>query len=420
MSQGGGSNAGWDTRSRRSSRRDDHDSAPPPYRAPSDRGNGSITSHSRREIIASDGGSRTFVSVTSKRREGPPISMHARYSSNGGLSPHAGSESRGSIRAPSVTSRTLQRNGESRHGSVTSKRSESVDSVDSDGTARPDPKHGTHGRDTDLDRESYTSGRRSHASGRESHASDRRSHASGRESHTSGRRSHAPSEASEHTLRSDVEELSKQAGSLNLGPQDAKHERVKRWNEQVNRDTKGDRWDGDPTTGLRSDSEEDHHGEGTNAPSHHKYPKIREPRSHTSSSYVPPPPESYAARFPPSGTGSHTSKDLAFQEYRDTYAPSRNRTHKSRDLAPKEYHDTYDPYTSRNPPLSYGRGTYVDGHDNIGRVDNRSVYVTQINGPDMSFMNEPSKGEKNRMRKHELRMSRGKSRRDDSESDSDW
>ncbi|TGO62332.1 hypothetical protein BCON_0020g00040 [Botryotinia convoluta] len=426
-----GSNAGWDIRSdSHHSRRDDYERAPRPHR--SDRDTGSITSHSRTDRNAGDGRISTTVRVTSKKGGGPPISMD-RYGANGGF-PRSQSHSRsGSVRGsdvPDPTARpppprsesrsrgSVNRSGppeshrraffskqrivhksESHHGSVTSKRPESVSS---DRTAR----HSQTRHEPSVKRGSlYEEDRKN---GKSVYAPDV-------DKQRRPRDSIAPSEASNRTIGSihEMARLSERTRGLNLDPPD-------------------DNGLGD----LKSVAiGEDHNGQDPSVqsyhkstPSHYQQSHHSEHRSHTSKpSYNPAPPGSFASGFPPSGNRSHTSRDLALEEYRSTHAPSGNRSHTSRDLALEEYRSTHAPsgnrpYTSRNPPPSYGRGTYVDGHHNVGVVDltQTHVNVTNIHAPDMSFMNGPSKREKREMRKHDLRSSRGRSRRDDSESDSDW
>ncbi|KAF5869183.1 uncharacterized protein Bfra_011726 [Botrytis fragariae] len=420
-----GSNAGFDARSDSHHRRNDHQRASLPYR--SDRDDRSITSYST-----------TSVRVTSKKG-GPPISMNTRHNVNGGLSSHGRSRSRsGSIRtlseAPDATVRPLSHRSENlsrgdnrppeRHhplqrnrGSVTNERPESVSS---DGTARPAPKHRTHGRDTDsqeFDGDSYASGRKSHTSGKESYTSGRKSHTSERYSETSqhhepsagsgslyedhpkkGHR-YAPSDdgrqsrhtdrvarsESERTTRPSLDDelLSKHTESLSLHPRDPTLERVAKWNEEVKRDTKEDRWDGDPKTGLRSVNRsvngEDHYGKGSNPPSHRGYPQSRhserrygQPKSDADSysrsdtsrkSYIPPHPGSFAARYAPSETES---------------------------------------YTLRNSPPPYRRGPYDTGYQNFGVEDHSSTYVTtNIGAPNVGFMDAPSKRQIREMMKHQ-------------------
>ncbi|TGO87559.1 hypothetical protein BPOR_0218g00050 [Botrytis porri] len=403
----GGSNAGWDIGSNsHHSGRDFYERASRPRH--SDGSDGSVTRYSR-----TDGN----VSVTRKKVErGPPISMHNRYGDEEFPPRHRTRSRSGSIRAPSVVS---------------------------DATVRP-PKHRAHERDTDspaFGTESYTSGRRSHTSGqysepRQNHKpSARRGNlyeedrkaglnvyplgVKDRQSRSGG--SIAPSE-SERTHRPslDDDKLSRQTASLNLHPLDPTLERVAKWNEEVKHKIKENRRDGNPTTGLRSVNGEDHYREGSKAPSHHEYPQSHHSgrRSQASRpSYISPPPGSFASGFLPNDTRSQ-SNDLALKEYRSTHAPSSNRSHTSYN------HDRYTPsetpfYTSRDSPPPRRRGTYVDGHHNVGIVDYTQMNVTNIHAPDMSFMNGPSKRQRREMRKHDFKSSRGKSRRDDSESDSD-
>ncbi|THV44836.1 hypothetical protein BGAL_0570g00030 [Botrytis galanthina] len=332
----------------------------------------SIASHSR---------TANSLSMPRKREDrGPPIAFNNRRPVDAGSSSNGRSRSRsGSVRTPSVapgrTARTpshssgsisrggdrsdsserhrpLRRNG----GSVTNERSESVSS---DGTVRlPKPRI----RDADyqaFDKESYTSGRKSHTSEQYNGYTS---------SHDDDRRSHRDRSASE------LAGLSEQTESLNL--RDPNHDRVAKWNKGVERETREDRWDGDPTTGLRSVNRE-----GSNAPS-----------------------SIYKGR-------SDKSRDFALEEYRDDRASHKTRSDTSRDFAFEEYRRAHAPSVSRsqrprNPPPSYGGGTYVDGHHNIGSVDLRQTHMhkTTIHGPDMSFMNGPSKKELRKMREHELEV----------------
>ncbi|TGO33318.1 hypothetical protein BHYA_0253g00150 [Botrytis hyacinthi] len=360
----------------------------------------SIASHSR---------TTTSLSV-------PRLSSNGRSRSRSGSVRAPSVASNGTARTPSHRSGSIIRGGDrsespgrhhplrSNRGSVTRERTESVSS---DGTARPSKPRGRD-RDTDsqaFDTESYTSGRKSYTSGQYNGYT---------RSHDDDQRSHRDRSARE------IERLSERTESLNL--RDPNHDRVAKWNKEVERETGGDRWNGDPTTGLRSVN-----GEGSNAPSSlykgsHSGRDRGRPQSDADSysrsdtsrkSYIPPPPGSFASGFLPDDTRSQ-SHDLALQEYRDDHAPHKTRSHTSRDFALEEYRSAHAPSESRsqrprNPPPSYGRGTYVDGHHNIGSVDLRQTHMhkTTINGPDMSFMGGPSKKELRRMekmREHERDM----------------
>lgn len=200
----------------------------------------------------------------------------------------------------------------------------------------------------------------------------------------------APSEASGRTPRStrDMERLSEETGSLSIND----HMKVAKWNEEVKRDTKGDRWNGNPTSGLESDNGEDNYREGSNAPSHDGYQESlhSERLSHT----------------------SKQSRDRALEVYRDPDAQSyTSRSHHS-SAAPSRSSQSHHSYassaapsrTSRNPPPPHSRGTYVE------RADYSRTHVTHethIHGPGTGFMDGPTKRDLRRMekmREHELDM----------------
>ncbi|KAF7941651.1 uncharacterized protein EAE97_006488 [Botrytis byssoidea] len=437
-----GSNAGRD-RSVSHRGRDDNEYAPLPHH--NDRGNGSIADYSRTVKDVGDGRMSTTSVRVRTRNTGPPISYNnTRYGNDG----NGRSQSRnGSIRAPSVAfdgaarpashrsesisggggrsysperHRPLQRKTGSHYGS------QRAPSVSSEKTARP-PIPRARGRDTDpqaSDIQSYTSGQ--HNGYTSSHHNDRRSQRGKSKSELAG--------------------LSEQTESLNLG--DPNHDRVARWSKGVESGTGGDSSDDEPPTELRSVNRE-----GSNAPSS-LYERSnsgrdrerlrsddRYSRSDTSrKSYIPPPPGSFAADFPPNDTRSQ-SNALALQQCRDDHAPRKARSHRPYDHdgyassdAPSRAPRSRQPYvaparTSRNPPPPPHRGTYIERADYSQMYVTHETHETHIHAPDLSFMNEPSKSEKKRIRAHKLeleriryglRSSRGGSRSNDSESDSEW
>ncbi|KAF7892077.1 hypothetical protein EAF00_008379 [Botryotinia globosa] len=377
-----GSNAGRDRSVSHRSGRDDNEYAPLPHH--NDRDNGSIAHYGR--TVKDEGDDRISTTSVRVKTRGPPISYYNKYGNDETRSHRSRSISRGGDESPE-RHRPLQRKTGSHSGS------KRAPSVSSDRTARPSiPRDRQNDTDSQaIDTQSYTSTRRSHTS---------RQYNGYTPSHHDNQRSHRGRSASE------LAGLSKQTESLSLG--DPNHDRVARWSKGVEPETGGDWSDDDPTTELRSVNRE-----GSNAPSS-LYKKSnsgrdrerfqsdadRYSRSDTSrKSYIPPPPGSFTADFPPNDTRSQ-SHALALQQYRDDHAPRKARSHRSYD------NDGYASsvprsHRPRNPSPSYGRDSYVDGHHNIGFVDlaQTHVNVTTINGPSGDFMGGPSKRELRRMEK---------------------
>ncbi|TGO44354.1 hypothetical protein BOTNAR_0843g00030 [Botryotinia narcissicola] len=341
--------------------------------------------------VGDDRISTTSVRVRT-RNTGPPISFNNKYGKDERL-PRSQSRSRdGSKRAPSVASERTARPPSHRSGSISRGAlqrktgshygSQHTLSVASDRTARP-PIPRARGRDTDsqaIDTQSYTSGQLESKimvpeEGRGSLYEEEWK--AGRSVYLrekpSGRI--ASSEASDRTLKSarEMASLSEDTESLSLDPRDPPDVRVAKWNEKVKRDTL--------KIGPRSVNSIDHYGEGSNAPSHQEYQ------------------ESLHSERP-----SHTSKqsrDLALRSYRDPDAPSRTSYSRQSDAS-----SDAPARTSRNSPPPPHRGTYIKRADYSQMYVTHETHETHIHAPDLSFMNEPSKSEKKRIRAHELELER--------------